>query len=244
GVAAALGMVAGILLSGRPVIVTQSAASAVLLIALHRPGAAPGRLIDALIGGGVAIVMAQILLPIDPLRVVRDAARARRDDLARGVDDVASALRDGDVDRARRALVLIEATDERRLADALEMARGVTRRAPRRRRERRAVESYATLAAELHGAAADGTALASGALRLLRDGGDALPPAAAEAASTVAAALRGPDAGDAAEGARTAARRALEEAPSLGMNVFAHAVEAVAAHAERAAAAVAEARER
>src|SRR5439155_13277483 len=77
GLAAGLGMILGILLSGsRPVIVTQSAASAVLLIALHRPGAAPGRLLDALVGGGVALAIATLLLPIDPLRVVGDAARA------------------------------------------------------------------------------------------------------------------------------------------------------------------------
>src|SRR5207237_935588 len=32
--------------SGRPVITTQAGASAVLVVALHQPGAAPGRLID------------------------------------------------------------------------------------------------------------------------------------------------------------------------------------------------------
>jgi len=236
GVAACVAMVAGILLGGRPVVVTQAAASAVLLIALHRPGAAPGRLIDALVGGGVAILMAQILLPIDPLRLVAAAARARGDELARLIDEVAAALRANDAGRARRALTAIERSDERRLFDALELARGVVRRAPRRRWERRAVEAYVTVAEELHGAAADAIALASGALRALRDDERAVPPAAARAAEATAEALRGPDVAGAAEHARAAAREALAQAPSLGINVFAHAVDGVTRHAERAAA--------
>jgi hypothetical protein len=245
GLAGGLGMVVGVLLSeGRPVIVTQSAASAVLLIALHRPGAAPGRLIDALIGGGVAIAMAQILLPIDPLRVVSEAARAQGDELARAVDEVAHALRDHDADRARRALMLVEAIDGRRLADALRMAHGVVRRAPRRRWERRAVEGYGAVAQELGSAVADATALASGALRALRDDRTVVPPEAAEAAAALAQALRGPDVAGAGAEACALASRALEAAPSLGMSVFVHAVETVARHAERAAAAVDDARAR
>jgi hypothetical protein len=247
GLAAALAMACAITVSDRPVVRNQAAVSAVLLIALHRPGAAPGRLIDALVGGGVAILVAQVLLPIDPLKLVRAAARSFGDELARVLDGVAEALRTQDVDAARRALTHVEGLDGRRLDDALTIARGVVRRAPRRRWEARAVAAYGEFAHELHVIAADGRALASGALRALRDGTRPVPPGAATAASALASALRSPttveveaDCGR----ARAAARLALAEAPSLGMNVFAHAVEAIADHAARASAAVADARAR
>ena len=82
GLGAGAAMLAGILIDGRPVVVIQAGASAVLLLALHQPGAAPGRLIDALIGGGISIVIAQVLFPIDPLKVVARVARELADDLA------------------------------------------------------------------------------------------------------------------------------------------------------------------
>ena len=82
GVAAFTAMIAGILIDGRPLVVSEAGVSAVLLLALHQPGAAPGRLIDALIGGGVSIAMAQLLFPIDPLKVVASAARKLAGDLA------------------------------------------------------------------------------------------------------------------------------------------------------------------
>ena len=48
---------------------TQAAISAVLVIALHRAGSnlALQRLIDSLVGGALAILLAQILFPIDPV---------------------------------------------------------------------------------------------------------------------------------------------------------------------------------
>ena len=247
GLATALAMASAIVLSGRPMIIGQAAASSVLLVALHQPGAAPGRLLDALIGGGVAIVIAQILLPIDPLTLVGDEARATGEELAAALDKLAGALREQEADRARRALGLVDdALDDRRLDDALAIARGVVRRAPRRRWERRAVRAYETVAQELHAAAADSRALVSGALRALRDG-QPVPGSAADAASALADALRARLVADVeAEGerARAAAQAALEDSPSLGLSVFAHAVDTVAAHAARAAAAAEGARVR
>jgi uncharacterized membrane protein YgaE (UPF0421/DUF939 family) len=61
-----------------PVIRIQAAASAILVVALHRPGSdlAVQRLVDALIGGGIAIVLARFLFPVDPLELVRSEATA------------------------------------------------------------------------------------------------------------------------------------------------------------------------
>jgi hypothetical protein len=244
GVTVVLAMGAAVLVGGRPIVIGQAAASAILLVALHRPGAAPGRLLDALIGGGVAIVMATILFPIDPLRVVQGAARRIRYDLASALDTLADAVRRSDLPRARRALALVDAVDTRPLDDALTMAKGVVRRAPRRRWERHAVDEYATVAAELATAVPDARALVSGALRVLRSQ-EPLPAAAADAASALAAALRA----DSAQEAESAAGRAHDSAttahdvaPSLGLAVFAHATESLGAHAARAAAAAPSAR--
>jgi fusaric acid resistance family protein len=243
GVAAGLAMLAGMLVSERPVVVIQAGASAVLLIALHQAGAAPGRLIDALIGGGVAIVIAQMLFPIDPLRIVADAAEERAEQLAAALRMLAASLTAGDAVAARRALSRIEAADGSRLADALEIGRGVARRAPRRRWERRGIEAYGELARELDSSEVNARALASGALRALRDGRGA-PPDMAAAAAALAEALAGGEVEAETARARQAARRALAETPALGVSVFVHAAEALADHAERAGLAAEEARAR
>src|SRR5581483_7062487 len=58
----------------------QAAASAILVVALHVAGQnlALQRLVDALIGGGLAILLARFLFPVDPLELVRDEARDLR----------------------------------------------------------------------------------------------------------------------------------------------------------------------
>ena len=65
--------------------VNQSAAAAVLVVALHRHGTGSERALDALVGGAVAAVIGVGLFPADPLRLLRRAAggcvarsRARR----------------------------------------------------------------------------------------------------------------------------------------------------------------------
>ena len=237
GVAAFTAMIAGILIDGRPLVVSEAGVSAVLLLALHQPGAAPGRLIDALIGGGVSIAMAQLLFPIDPLKVVASAARKLAGDLADVVLLVAVALRDDDPRPARRALARLEAADGAALLQALEVGRSVVRRAPRRRWERRAIEAYGEVGRELNAAAGDAHGLASGALRALREDTQA-PADMSLAAEALAAALRGGDVKTETDRARAAASRAVAATPTLAVSVFAHAVDEIADHAERATAAV------
>jgi hypothetical protein len=53
----------------------QTAVAAILVIALHRSATGPDRLIDALIGGGVALVFI-LLFPADPLPVIRSAVQS------------------------------------------------------------------------------------------------------------------------------------------------------------------------
>ena len=74
--------------------VNQAAASAILVIALHRHGTGAERAIDAVVGAGVAVVVGVLLFPADPLRLVRNAENAVLSSLAGGVRDVLRALRE------------------------------------------------------------------------------------------------------------------------------------------------------
>jgi hypothetical protein len=223
-----------------PVIRIQSAASTILVVALHRPGQnlALQRLEDALIGGGIAIVLARFLFPVDPLELVRDEARRLRRRLAAGLDVIADALETGDRSRAREGERVLDSLDERKLEEALGVAREVTRAAPRRRRLRKRLEALGESWLELDASVSDARAIATGAVRLL-DAGDPAPEAAA-AVRTAGAAVRAiePDeARETAEAARDAAAALTARDSSLGASVITHGVSAVADHALRAAAA-------
>ena len=75
--------------------VNQSAAAAVLIIALHKHGSGSERAIDALVGGGVAAVIGVGLFPADPLAVMRRAEREVLRSLAGALARVAELLRAG-----------------------------------------------------------------------------------------------------------------------------------------------------
>ncbi|MDP9261940.1 MAG: FUSC family protein [Actinomycetota bacterium] len=239
--ATAVALVAATAAAAPPVVRTQAAASAILVVALHQPGTnlALQRLIDALIGGGIAIVLARLLFPVDPLDLVRDEARQLRARVADALEEVAAALTTGDRGQARSALRRLNALDERRLDDALSLARDVARRAPRRRPLRKRLEALGESWLELEASVNDARAVATGALRLLGEGA-APAPELVEAVRAAAAAVRTVDPEEArttAESARIAAARAREQDASLGASVVTVGVISVAEHALRAAAA-------
>jgi hypothetical protein len=212
---------------------------AILIVALHKPGSnlAVQRLEDALIGGAVAILIARFLLPIDPMPLVRDAARNLRDELAAALDEAADALADHDRERASAAVERIWRIDDSALAQALLIARDVTRAAPRRRPLRRRVEKLGEMYRELEASVYDSHAIATGVVRLAA-GDRPLPGAAAATIEATADAVRAiePDAARAAAEATRAAAQSLREAdPSLGAAVMAHGAVGVAEHTLRAA---------
>jgi hypothetical protein len=224
-----------------PVVRAQAAASAVLVVALHQPGSnlAIQRLIDALIGGGMAIVLARLLFPVDPLELVRSEARHLRLRLADALEEVAGALASRDRGHARTALKHLNSLDERRLDSALVLARDVARRAPRRRPLRRRLEALGESWRELEASVNDARAIATGALRLLGEG-TAPKPELVEAVRAASASVRTIDAGEAratADVAQAAAARARERDASLGASVVAYGVISITEHALRAAAA-------
>jgi len=230
-----------VLATAPPVVRTQAAASAILVVALHQPGTnlALQRLIDALIGGGIAIVLARLLFPVDPLELVRDEARQLRVRLADALEEDAAALETRDRGRARAALRRLNSVDEHRLEDALTLARDVARRAPRRRPLRRRLEALGVSWQELEASVTDARAIATGALRLLGEN-PAPAPELVEAVRAAAAAVRTIDPDETrarAEAVQTIAARARERDPSLGASVVTHGVISIAEHALRAAAA-------
>lgn len=218
---------------------TQAAISAVLVIALHRPGSnlALQRLIDSFVGGGLAILTAQVLFPLEPVLLVRRESQRLRDDLAGALESIAVALARHDRERAVRTLDRIDAIDTRRLDDALALARDVARRAPRRRGARRRLEPLGPLAAALDAAVADARAVATGALRVL--GTDrAAPRDAPRALYALAEALRAREPAPVREAvvrARAAAQSARAADDSLGVAVLTHAALSIADQLDRVA---------
>ena len=75
---------AATLLGRSAMFVNQAAISAVLVVVLPRTtsGLKPTRLIDALVGGAVALVISTLLFPLDPHRAVVRAARPLVDEAA------------------------------------------------------------------------------------------------------------------------------------------------------------------
>jgi uncharacterized membrane protein YgaE (UPF0421/DUF939 family) len=222
-----------------PIVRNQAAASAILVVALHQPGTnlALQRLLDALIGGAIALAFARVLFPVHPVELVRGEARALRASLAAQLDEVAVALADRDRARAHSALEHVDAIDEHSLAQAVMLARDVTRRAPRRRPLRRRIEALGAVYRELEASVSDAHAVATGAIRLL-DRTEADHRRAAEAVTAAAVAVRAvepTDARAAAQNAREAGDRLRAADDSLGAGVVAHAVVSIADHALREA---------
>jgi uncharacterized membrane protein YgaE (UPF0421/DUF939 family) len=189
----ALSMGAALLLGAGTILVNQAAVSAILVVATLQPGSSPSpsRFVDALIGGGVALLVGQVLFPRDPLRAMAKAARPVVEDLAVALGLTAEALREGDEERARRALELARATDDDLAGfyDAVSIAREtfVLRGPARRTRER--LPLYAEAAQQMDYAVRNTRVLIRRALAAIRRGRPA-PPELAEAVELLAEAVR------------------------------------------------------
>ncbi len=185
-------MSAALLLGGGVILVNQAAVSAIIAVATVAPGATPSasRVLDALIGGALALVVGQVLFPRDPVRSMSRAAGPVVSDLAVALEGVAEALRRGEVDAARRALEVARATDDDLAAffDAVALAREtfVLRRPGRRTRER--LPLYAEAAQQMDYAVRNTRVLARRVIAAVRRHG-AAPPALADAVSLLGEAV-------------------------------------------------------
>lgn len=117
------------------VILVQSASSAILTIVFAAGAAGWQRLVEALIGAGIALLIIQVLLPPNPVRMLRRSVKAVLADLASGLDDAARAMEHDDEDAARRAKERLWEEDEHLtdLAQARRFSRRVASRVLARR---------------------------------------------------------------------------------------------------------------
>ncbi|MFG2110373.1 FUSC family protein [Micromonospora chersina] len=131
-------------------IVIQAAATAVLIVTLSpsTQNLEIPRFVDAFLGGGIALLVTAILLPLNPLRVINRAARPALDLLAGQLDACAEALRKRDRGLAQQALFrLRENKDElAALSEAIEGAKETITISPARWHRRDELTHYAEAA--------------------------------------------------------------------------------------------------
>ena len=219
----ALAMAAAVLLGGGELVVAEAPVSAILLVSLSpaaEAGFSPNRILEAVIGGAVALTVTALLFPPDPALQAGRAANAVFARLGRTLERIADALAVGDAGRAESALADARATDELvdALGGALASGRETARLAPPRRGARSALDRYERSLGHLDLAVRNTRVLARHSLRLLRAGGDVPPALAAaveelaEAVWALAAAFDDPGR---AEDARRLATRAAARATDL-----------------------------
>jgi uncharacterized membrane protein YgaE (UPF0421/DUF939 family) len=188
-----LAMSTALLAGGSSMLVTQAALSGILVATLEQPDAelVPQRFFDGLIGGGVALIVSQLLFPLDPKAMVAKASKPVFQQLGGALDEVALAVEERSADRAQTALSRARAIDSdvRRFNDALETGHQLARLAPPRRSARNQLEVYATAASQVDLAVRNTRVLARAVIRLLRRG-KPVDPRMAQAIAALAEAVR------------------------------------------------------
>lgn len=91
-------------LGGSLLAIAQGAAAAILTVAFGDSEVGPDRLIDTLIGGGVALVFSQVLFTPEPVRLLRHAEAGALAKVANALDLTARAVEEYDRDLAERAI--------------------------------------------------------------------------------------------------------------------------------------------
>jgi Fusaric acid resistance protein-like len=91
-------------LGGARIVIAQAAAGAILTVTLANGEAGTQRLVDALIGVGVALLFSQVLFSPEPLALLRRAEAAALEDMAEGLKLTARALECDDDDVAEQAM--------------------------------------------------------------------------------------------------------------------------------------------
>ena len=179
GIMVVLAMGAAVALGGRELLVAEAAVSAILIATLPAGGGfPPERFLEAIIGGGVALVASVLLFPPDPALLVGRALNGLFADLGRALGDVAEALERGDVEAAERAQERGQALSthlievRRELLDLRETARFAP---PRRGARGQLVRIERSLGAVDY-ATRDAGVLTRNALRFLRAGAIAPEP--------------------------------------------------------------------
>lgn len=192
GVVTGLAMLAATLVGGGTLLASQAGASAVLVATLQAPeGFDFTRSLDALVGSGTALVVGSLLLPVDPVRLVREALGPVVDRLVAVLARIADALEQRDAAEADAALTAVGRLDVRydQVAATLGAAGDAARISVGRRGMLGQLERYVVAEEEIGVAIEDVRALARGATRAIALD-DSTPPEVIAAIRALAEAVR------------------------------------------------------
>ena len=172
GVFVVLAMAVAVFLGGGDLGVKEASISAMIIMFTFTPSAASfpiERFLEALIGGSTALLI-NALLPVDPERMVEDAAFPVFAESAAVLEEVADALEDGDARRVQRAYVKAREIDARvaGLKEAVAAGRETARLAPPRRKSLGHMELYTRAADQIDLTVRDVRALARAALSVVQ----------------------------------------------------------------------------
>lgn len=213
-IVAAVAMMVAAALDYNPLPLIQAGASAVIVVALQSPESGGERLVDALIGGAVALLMSQVLFTPSPVSILAGAHRSALRTIADGLNASSRALLDGDAVASESAVEYLRG-DGRGSLESLEAARDTTsklsRRTLRGRREARSLQRLDCSLGEVDLLLCSALALARSANELLTEYGAApgrLYKAVGELAAGVGALADGTDSEEARSRAVSTARQA------------------------------------
>ncbi len=148
----ALAMSLATLLASRQLIIMQASVQSVIVITLAPdPSEGFGRWLDAVVGCGLALLVATVA-PSAPLRKPANLAAEVREQLAGTLDAAATELRDSDEEAGAEVLAQARRTDEAlaELDDATAEGLAVVRQSPFRRRQLAGIQAYEQLSEPLH----------------------------------------------------------------------------------------------
>ncbi|WP_053227255.1 FUSC family protein [Solirubrobacter soli] len=214
-----LAMSVAVLLNGSELVISEAAVSAMLLVMTSSGGAfSPNRILEAMIGGVVALAVALLFSP-DPILPVSRAAQAVFGRLGRALERTASALDEGDAGRAEQALEQARSIDSllREFDDALATSRETVRTAPTRFGDREPIDRYDRSLEQVDLAVRNTRVLARHSLRAIRAGENPgeLRDAVNSLAGSVWALAAAYDEPERAEEARVLASSAAVDATAL-----------------------------
>ena len=174
GLVVALAMAVAVFLGREETGVKEAAISAmIILITFHSPDTSLPleRFLEALIGGSTALLI-NALLPVNPERMVEEAAHPLFDDSVAVLEEVAGSLESGDAERAQNAYLKAREIDARvsGLKEAVAAGRETARLAPPRRRSLRHLDLYAEAADQIDLTVRDVRALSRAALSVVQPG--------------------------------------------------------------------------
>ncbi|MGW3785805.1 FUSC family protein [Micromonospora chokoriensis] len=200
-------------------IVIQAAATAVLIVTLSpsTQNLEIPRFVDAFLGGGIALLVTAVLLPLNPLRVINRAARPALDLLAAQLDATADGLRNRDRAAIQGALERLRNNKEElaTLGEAIEGAKETATLSPARWHRRDELTHYAEAADPIDRAMRNSGTLIRRSVTLVEDEEpvpESMPDAVGHLAESVRLLKHEFAAGEEPEKARERSLRAVSEA--------------------------------